>query len=204
MLANQYHYAAKEVTLINVTACLGAIVGGTVAGYASQIFGRRFCIIALCIVGAALLYPYALVGGNGLYAAGFFEWFCVQGAFGVIPIHLVELSPPAYNTLIVGASYNVGVLIAAATNTIQANAATHFPLGEHLGDHAYNYGIVICIFTAIVFVLVILMTFLGPENRRPNTPSDDGDMEDEEVEYPEAKIDSYNPWKSGAAQEGRY
>ena len=182
-------------------ACLGGLLGGICAGYASQIFGRRFCIIILCLLGSALLYPYTSVRGNILYASGFFEWFCVQGAFGIIPIHLIELSPPAYNTLIVGASYNLGVLAASASNTIQTNAALHYPLG----DNVYNYGKVICIFTAVVFAFVIILTFLGPEYRRPDAPLDGNEVEDEEIEPVDSRGDtSYNPWKLGTARKGNY
>jgi SHS family lactate transporter-like MFS transporter len=201
MLKVQYHYHIKEATNINVVSCLGGMLGGICAGYASQIYGRRFCIILLCLLGSALLYPYTSIRGNGLYASGFFEWFCVQGMFGIIPIHLIELSPPVYSTLIVGASYNLGVLGASASNTIQTNAALHYPLG----DNAYDYGIVICIFTAVVFTLVIILTFLGPENRRPDTMSDGNEGEDEEAEHDSLDEDkSYDPWKLGTVHKGNY
>jgi SHS family lactate transporter-like MFS transporter len=67
--------------------------GGTLVGYGSQIFGRRFSIIFISIIGGALLYPYCFVTNEKIIAAAFFEQFCVQGAWGVIPIHLMELSP---------------------------------------------------------------------------------------------------------------
>jgi len=67
-----------------VVANLGAMLGGTVIGYLSQMFGRRFSIIVISILGGALLYPYGFVGSNAVIAAAFFEQFCVQGAWGVI------------------------------------------------------------------------------------------------------------------------
>ena len=60
------------------------MLGGTVVGYLSQMFGRRFSIIVISILGGALLYPYGFVGSNAVIAAAFFEQFCVQGAWGVI------------------------------------------------------------------------------------------------------------------------
>ena len=80
-------------------------------GWASQIFGRRFTIIVMCIVGGALLYPYTFVSSKKIMAAAFFEQFCVQGAWGVIPVHLMELSPGSIRTFAVGCAYQLGNLV---------------------------------------------------------------------------------------------
>lgn len=69
MLQNQYNFDANQVTVTQVVANLGAMFGGTVVGYCSQIFGRRFSICVMCIVGGALLYPYTFTSGS----AGKFE-----------------------------------------------------------------------------------------------------------------------------------
>jgi SHS family lactate transporter-like MFS transporter len=153
------------------------VLGGTIGGYLSQIVGRRFSIIVLCVIGGALLYPYTRVSGPGIYASAFFEQFCVQGALGIIPIYLVELAPPAFNTFIVGTSYHLGIFIASASNTIETKIAEHYPL-EPTG---YDYGKAICIFTGAVFAYTIIVTILGPENRRPQqagSASDNSDLED--------------------------
>ena len=93
MLTNQFKFSPDAVTVTQVVANLGAMSGGTIVGYSSQIFGRRFSIIFICIIGGALLYPYTFTSSKAVMAAAFFEQFCVQGAWGVIPIHLMELSP---------------------------------------------------------------------------------------------------------------
>ena len=85
MLTNQYKFSANAVTVTQVVANLGAMAGGTTVGYASQIFGRRFSIIVMSIIGGALLFPYSFVTNKGVIATAFFEQFCVQGAWGVIP-----------------------------------------------------------------------------------------------------------------------
>jgi MFS transporter, SHS family, lactate transporter len=64
MLENQYNFDANQVTVTQVVANLGAMFGGTVVGYCSQIFGRRFSICVMCIVGGALLYPYTFTSGT--------------------------------------------------------------------------------------------------------------------------------------------
>ena len=89
MLQNQYNFNADRVTVTQICANLGAMTGGTLVGYSSQIFGRRLSIIVMCVIGGALLYPYGFTGSNAVIAAAFFEQFCVQGAWGVIPyVHL--------------------------------------------------------------------------------------------------------------------
>jgi SHS family lactate transporter-like MFS transporter len=52
----------------------------------------------------------------------------LQGAWGVIPIHLMELSPGAFRTFVVGTSYQLGNLVSSASSTIEATAGEHFPL----------------------------------------------------------------------------
>jgi MFS transporter, SHS family, lactate transporter len=141
------------------------MLGGTLGGYCSQIFGRRFSIICLCVVGGALLFPYCFVTTTKVMAAAFFEQFCVQGAWGVIPIHLMELSPGSFRTFVVGTAYQLGNLVSSASATIETTIGERFPLPPK-GDVArYEYGKVICIFMGCVFAYTIILTVLGPEYR---------------------------------------
>ncbi|KAI5917675.1 H+ symporter family protein [Camillea tinctor] len=169
MLQNQLAFSADQVTITQVVANLGAMSGGTVVGFCSQIFGRRLSIIVMCIVGGALLYPYTFVDNERIIAAAFFEQFCVQGAWGVIPVHLMELSPGAFRTFVVGTSYQLGNLVSSASSTIEATIGERFPLPtEEEGESRYNYGIVICIFMGCVYAYVILLTLIGPEHLNRN------------------------------------
>ncbi|KAI5310843.1 hypothetical protein KEM55_008291 [Ascosphaera atra] len=166
MLENQYKFSANAVTVTQVVSNLGAICGGTIVGYVSQSFGRRFCIIVMSIIGGALLYPYTFISDDRIMAPAFFEQFCVQGAWGVVPIYLMELSPGSFRTFVVGTSYQLGNLVSSASSTIESTIGSRFPLpdGED-GEKRYQYGIVMCIFMGCVFGYVILLTFLGPENK---------------------------------------
>lgn len=128
MLSNQYNFSANRVTVTQVVANLGAMTGGTVIGYSSSIFGRRISIIVMCVIGGALLYPYTFTSSNAVIAAAFFQQFCVQGAWGVIPIHLMELSPGSFRTFVVGTSYQLGNLASSASSTIEATIGERFPL----------------------------------------------------------------------------
>src|SRR5262245_25782591 len=163
MLANQYNFDANAVTVTQVIANLGAITGGTLVGYSSQIFGRRFSIIVICIIGGALLYPYTFTSTERIAAPAFFEQFCVQGAWGVIPIHLMELSPGAFRTFVVGTAYQLGNLVSSASSTIEATIGERFPLPPKGATKRYEYGKVICIFMGCVYAYVIILTLIGPE-----------------------------------------
>ncbi|KAI9727319.1 MAG: hypothetical protein M1828_006938 [Chrysothrix sp. TS-e1954] len=169
MLENQYEFDADAVTITQVVANLGAMTGGTIVGYLSQKLGRRFSIIYISIVGGALLYPYTFTSSEKIIAPAYFEQFCVQGAWGVIPIHLMELSPGSFRTFAVGTSYQLGNLASSASSTIEATIGERFPLSP-IVDAAtgkttprYNYGKVICIFMGCVYAYVIILTFFGPE-----------------------------------------
>ncbi|KAK3699723.1 Carboxylic acid transporter [Vermiconidia calcicola] len=183
MLENQYLFSSNAVTVTQVVANLGAMTGGVTVGYFSHKLGRRFSIIYISIVGGALLYPYSFVGSEKVAAAAFFEQFCVQGAWGVIPIHLMELSPGGYRTFVVGTSYQLGNLVSSASSTIEATIGERFPLpsiqenGETIAR--YQYGRVICIFMACVYAYVIVLTILGPEYKgRSMEAADDEDLQE--------------------------
>jgi len=175
MLQNQLQFSANAVTVTQVVANLGAITGGTVVGYGSEFLGRRFSIILMCILGGALLYPYGFLKTERIMAAAYFEQFAVQGAWGVIPIHLMELSPASFRTFVVGTSYQLGNLVSSASSTIEATIGERFPLPPTAtGVHRYVYGKVIAIFMGCVFAYVLLLTIIGPERRDRRMDENDG------------------------------
>ncbi|KAF2817192.1 MFS transporter [Mytilinidion resinicola] len=192
MLTNQYNFSPNAVTVTQVVANLGAMSGGTVIGYCSQIFGRRFSIVFISIVGGALLYPYCFVTDTKIIAPAFFEQFCVQGAWGVIPIHLMEMSPGSFRTFVVGTAYQLGNLVSSASSTIESTIGERFPLPPKIAGKKkiprYEYGKVICIFMGCVYAYTIVLTILGPEFRNRNFEvSHDEDMT-EAVKKDQAEI----------------
>ncbi len=169
MLQNQLSFSANKVTVTQVVANLGAMTGGTVVGFLSQSVGRRISIIVCCVCGGALLYPYTFVRTTPIMAAAFFQQFFVQGAWGVIPIHLMELSPGAFRTFVVGTSYQLGNLVSSASSTIESRLGERFPLPPTpTAKSRYDYGLVICIFMGCVYAYTIVLTVLGPEHLRRN------------------------------------
>src|ERR1700704_4003557 len=99
---------------------LGAVAGAIVFGHMSQVAGRRKGMIAA--LGLSLLFIPLWAFGSGLLAiiaASFLMQAGVQGAWGVIPVHLNELSADAARGLMPGLAYQLGILLASPTNTIQ-------------------------------------------------------------------------------------
>lgn len=164
MLEDSLGFDSTMVTITQVVANVGAIMGGTMVGYVSQIVGRRLSIICCCVAGGALLYPYTFTTNSGIIAAAFFQQFCVQGAWGVVPIHLMELSPGAFRTIVVGTSYQLGNLVSSASSTILATLGEQFPLPSEDGTERYNYGTVMCVFIGCAYAYLLVLTILGPEH----------------------------------------
>ncbi|KAK9449512.1 major facilitator superfamily domain-containing protein [Limtongia smithiae] len=174
MLTVQLGFGTNRETVTMAVANLGAIAGGIFFGHLSDSFGRRLCVLVACVIGGALIYPWAFVRNNGIMAAAFFLQFMVQGAWGVIPIYLSELSPPALRTFIVGIAYQLGNLASSASSTIEAKMGERFPL-EALSTSTvarYDYGKVMAIFMGCVFGFVFIVMFLGPEHQQADLSID--------------------------------
>lgn len=180
MLRSQYKFSADAVTITQVVSNLGAMCGGTVVGYLSQSVGRRISIIVMSIIGGALLYPYTYIDNERIAAAAFFEQFCVQGAWGVVPIYMMELSPGSLRTFTVGTAYQLGNLASSASSTIESRIGERFPLSasdggttDGSGEKRFKYGLVMCIFMGCVFGYVVLLAFLGPEKKGVSFEAED-------------------------------
>ncbi|KAJ9609856.1 Carboxylic acid transporter [Cladophialophora chaetospira] len=166
MLKSQFGFTANGVTITNVVANLGGFTGGITFGYLSEIFGRRATLMFTFIFAAALLYPYTFVTSRKTAAPGFFEQFFIEGALGIIPIHLLELSPGSLRTFTVGTAYQLGNLASSASSTIEAKIGERFPLPPtKTGLKRYNYGKVICIFAAACLAYNIVIVLIGPERK---------------------------------------
>lgn len=145
---------------------VGACVGGTILGYVSQWFGRRRTIIVAALMSAFLIPAWILPEEEGgLSASGFFLQFFVQGAWGVIPIHLNELSPPAFRSSFPGITYQLGNMISSpSAQIVNAIAESNF-VQARSGRMAEAYGPTMGIATAIIATGIVVTTALGPEKR---------------------------------------
>jgi len=166
-LQRQLGFSQGKVTVTTVVANIGAICGGAIVGHSSTFVGRRLSIIISALFGGALIPAWILVRNNGIMAAAFWEQFFVQGAWGVIPIHLLELSPEHFRSFVVGTSYQLGNLVSSASSTIESTIGERFPLPPLAnGLSRYDYGLVMAIFMGCVYFYVIIMVMIGPEERK--------------------------------------
>jgi SHS family lactate transporter-like MFS transporter len=155
-----------DVTRIAVTYNLGAIAGGIFFGAISQRIGRRRAIAAGALLALPMIPFWVGAGSVAALATGaFFLQFAVQGAWGVVPAHLNELSPTAVRGTFPGLAYQLGNLGASFIGTLEAT------LAEHRGnDYAFALGWV----AAVVAVVLAVLALAGPEGRTaklaPGTP----------------------------------
>lgn len=145
---------------------VGACVGGCIIGYLSQFFGRRRMMIFAAVMSAFMIPGWILPSGeHALSATGFLIQFFVQGAWGVIPIHLNELSPPAYRSSFPGITYQVGNMISSpSAQIVNALAESNF-VKDAGGPHVKAYGPVMGIATAIIAIGIAFTVAVGPEKR---------------------------------------
>ncbi|CUM63797.1 uncharacterized protein PRCAT00001381001 [Priceomyces carsonii] len=179
LLTLQYGFSSDRSTVTNSVANLGAIFGGIVVGHWSTFIGRRMAIILACILGGCMIYPWAFIDGTAINAGAFFLQAGVQGAWGVIPIHLAELSPPQFKAFVTGTSYQLGNLCSSASSTIEATIGERFPLSNPKHGADYDYAKTMSIFMGCVFAYVIFIVFFGPENRGADLSVDRDEYIDE-------------------------
>jgi SHS family lactate transporter-like MFS transporter len=150
-----WHYGTRARSLISAISMVGAISGGVLIGLTSDRIGRRKAIV-LSLIGAALVAPlWAYAPQAALLVTGaFLLQFLAQGAWGVIPAHLTELSPNKIRGFLPGFAYQCGVLIAGFIGTIEA------VLSEHL-----SYATTMAATAISVFLITAVITALGRERR---------------------------------------
>jgi len=165
-MKEQKHLSAAGATRASILMKTGACVGGTILGYTSQWFGRRRTIVCAALVSACLIPAWILpTTERGLSASGFMIQFFVQGAWGVIPIHLNELSPPAFRSSFVGITYQLGNMISSPSAQIVNAIAEATMISTSKGKPSPAYGPVMGVATAIIALGIACTTALGPEKK---------------------------------------
>jgi SHS family lactate transporter-like MFS transporter len=151
----QHKFNSQMVGTITAIASIGAILGGLVFGEISQQIGRRKAIVIAALVSILVIPLWAFSQSPAMLAVGaFLMQFLVQGAWGVIPAHLNELSPPEVRGTFPGFAYQLGNFFAAANLTIQAMLADHF---------GGNYGISMAIISGLIAIAVAGFAGFGPQ-----------------------------------------
>jgi SHS family lactate transporter-like MFS transporter len=153
----QHKLPPEVVSTVAVIYNLGAILGGLTFGAFSEHIGRRRAIVTAALLTLPVIPLWAFSNNVVLLSFGaFLIQFFVQGAWGVIPVHLNELSPHSVRGTFPGFTYQLGNLFASKNATIQTTLAVSF---------GNNYGLALAITAAIVAIVVATVTALGPEAR---------------------------------------
>jgi SHS family lactate transporter-like MFS transporter len=163
-LREQRHLQPGTVSIIAIVYNIGAILGGLTMGSLSERIGRRRAIVFSALIALPVIPLWAFSTMPVWLAAGaFLIQFAVQGAWGVVPVHLNELSPDEVRGTFPGFAYQLGNLIASVNATMQAKIAAALPVGGiAAGGHA-NYAVALAGTAAVVAVTLAVLAAAGPE-----------------------------------------
>jgi SHS family lactate transporter-like MFS transporter len=153
----QHHFDTHLGSLMTAVGNIGAIFGGLFFGSISEKIGRRRAIMIAALIALPALPFWAFGSTPLILAAGaFLMQISVQGAWGVIPVHLNELSPPEIRATFPGFIYQLGNLLAAVNLNLQVAIAE---------AHGNDYGLAMAIVVGTVATVIALMVAFGPERR---------------------------------------
>lgn len=119
-LKSTHGFSSSGVSYMAILYNVGAVLGAVTFGHLSEQVGRRKAMMLALVLSLAVIPAWAFAGSVALLAAGaFLMQTGVQGAWGIIPAHLNELSPDEVRGLMPGFAYQMGILFAAGTNSIE-------------------------------------------------------------------------------------
>jgi SHS family lactate transporter-like MFS transporter len=149
-------FSPSTIGLVAIVYNIGALLGGITFGAWSERIGRKRAIVfaALCTIPMIPLWAFSH-SAHMLALGGFFMQFMVQGAWGVVPAHLNELSPPSVRATFPGFAYQLGNLLASKNAVLQASLAE-----KHYGG---QYAPVLAWTVVIVAILLAITTLAGSE-----------------------------------------
>jgi MFS transporter, SHS family, lactate transporter len=156
-LREQHKFDAHTVSIIAIVLNIGAIVGGLFFGSMSEKIGRRraICISALIALPVLPLWAFS-AGAVALAIGAFLMQISVQGAWGVIPAYLNEISPDEVRATFPGFVYQLGNLIASVNATMQASIAV---------NRGGNYSFALAVVAATASIVIAGLILFGRERR---------------------------------------
>jgi SHS family lactate transporter-like MFS transporter len=156
-LKKQHGFSVGQVSTLVIIGNLGAILGGLCCGMLSERIGRRRMMVIAALLCLPVIPLWAFSTQPLWLAAGaFLMQVMVQGAWGVVPAHLNEMSPDGARGTFPGFVYQLGNLLAAATPTLQAVIAA---------NHKGNYGVALAMVAGASALVIAVLTTLGRERR---------------------------------------
>jgi SHS family lactate transporter-like MFS transporter len=157
-LTKDHKFTPQTVGFIAIIANIGALLGGIVFGTWSEKIGRRKAIVIAALLSIPIIPLWAYSHTVPMLAlGGFLMQFMVQGAWGVVPAHLNELSPPAVRGTFPGFAYQLGNLLSSRNGVLQAKIAEQHYAGVFAPVLAWTL--------LIVATLVAVVTGSGQERR---------------------------------------
>jgi MFS transporter, SHS family, lactate transporter len=154
-LQQQRGFSPQRTSDFTAFSMVGAILGGLTFGHFSDRYGRRRAMVTAVLLGVLLIPLWLFAPGLPMIlAGGFLMQFMVQGAWGVIPAHINELSPDQLRGFFPGLAYQLGVLVAAGSPYVQARMAGHMTYAQAMGAFAF-----------VAFLVGAVVIGLGPEAR---------------------------------------
>jgi SHS family lactate transporter-like MFS transporter len=130
LLEKDHGLTPAMVGLVIVVSNFGALFGGICCGAASEKFGRRRTIVVAALAAIPMIPIWAWSHGIlALAIGGFLMQFAVQGAWGVVPAHLNELSPGPVRAILPGFAYQLGNLCSSRNGVFQATLANRYSGG---------------------------------------------------------------------------
>ena len=148
----------RAVMFVAVVANLGALAGGILFGTWSEKIGRRRAIVIAALLAIPVIPLWAYSRSIPMLAlGGFLMQFMVQGAWGVIPAHLNELSPPAVRGTFPGFAYQLGNFLSSKNSVLQAKLVE--------GRYGGSFPPVLAWTVLLVASLVTVVTWSGKERR---------------------------------------
>jgi SHS family lactate transporter-like MFS transporter len=155
-LQHDMHQSPSHTGLIAAVGNIGALLGGVCCGTLSEKLGRRRTIVFVSLLAIPMVPLWAWSHSAVMLAAGgFLIQFMVQGAWGIIPAHLNELSPAPVRAVLPGFAYQLGNLLSSRNQIFQQTYADH-----HNGG-ALNVALSGTV--VVVAIVVATVTALGPE-----------------------------------------
>jgi MFS transporter, SHS family, lactate transporter len=155
LLKRDWNFSPQKVASVTALSMVGAIAGGLAFGLFSDRFGRRCSMIVALLCAIAVIPLWAYAPSLALLLLGaFLMQFMVQGAWGIIPAHLSELSPDSVRGFLPGFAYQCGVLLAGSVAYIEA-----------LFAERTTYANAMALTAITVFTGAIVITALGRERR---------------------------------------
>jgi SHS family lactate transporter-like MFS transporter len=154
-LKEQHKFDTHTIGLLAMVGNVGAIVGGISFGIWSESIGRKRAIIIGSLLALPVIPLWAFSSTPLMLGLGaFLIQVAVQGAWGIVPVHLNELSPALVRGMFPGFAYQLGNLIASRNGPIQASIAE---------SHGGNYGLALALVAGITVVVLVIWTAVGPE-----------------------------------------